>query len=98
MHDLVVFGILSVPLIVISWRSLFKVRSHGFYRFFAWEGILWLAIRNLRYWFVDPAGIPQLVSWTLLLASGYLVIEGIRFMPHCYTWLGVFSSSISLWD
>lgn len=77
-QELLFFVILSIPVIAISWRTLFDVRSHGFYRFFAWEGILWLAVSNWRYWFRAPASIKQLVSWILLLIAGYLVIAGSR--------------------
>lgn len=77
-QELLFFLVLSIPVMVISWRTLFNVKSHGFYRFFAWEGILWLAINNWRYWFDDPASLKQLVSWILLLISGYLVIAGSR--------------------
>jgi hypothetical protein len=57
MQKLVLFDILSIPVILISWRSLLSFRNHGFYRFFAWESILWLVVSNWRYWFVNPAGI-----------------------------------------
>jgi protein-S-isoprenylcysteine O-methyltransferase Ste14 len=62
--------------VLISRRSLASARSHGFYRFFAWEGILWLAISNGSYWFDDPVSISQIISWFLLLIAGYLVIAG----------------------
>jgi protein-S-isoprenylcysteine O-methyltransferase Ste14 len=77
MKEIIFFGMLSIPIIVISWRSLFTLQSHGFYRFFAWEAILWLTINNWRYWFADPLSIKQLISWLLLLAAGYLIIAGI---------------------
>ncbi len=72
------FGILSIPVILASWRSLSSARNHGFYRFFAWEGILWLAISNWKHWFEDPLSPKQLLSWLLLLIATYLVITGIR--------------------
>jgi hypothetical protein len=62
MKAIILFGLLSVPVIIISWRSLFTIRSHGFYRFFAWEGILWLAVNNYKYWFVNPFEIRQMIS------------------------------------
>ena len=76
MEKAIVFGILSIPVIMLSWRTLFKVKSHGFYRFFSWECILWLLVANVRYWFNHPFSIPQLFSWTFLLFSIYLVIAG----------------------
>ncbi len=36
MEKLILFGILSIPVIFISWHTLFNVKSHGFYRFFSW--------------------------------------------------------------
>jgi protein-S-isoprenylcysteine O-methyltransferase Ste14 len=77
MNDLLIFGILSIPVILLSWRALFTVNSHGFYRFFGWEGILWLAISNYKYWFTDPFGTNQIIAWILLINGGYLVIAGI---------------------
>jgi protein-S-isoprenylcysteine O-methyltransferase Ste14 len=77
MEKLLLFGIFSIPVIAISWRALFAVNSHGFYRFFSWEGILWLAISNWKYWFVDPFSTNQIISWVLLINGGYLVIAGI---------------------
>jgi protein-S-isoprenylcysteine O-methyltransferase Ste14 len=44
-------------------------RSHGFYRFFAWERILGLFLLNVNDWFHTPFAWNQLVSWTLLFAS-----------------------------
>ncbi len=64
-------------MVIISRKSILKPGSHGFYRFFGWEGLLCLAIRNIRYWFHDPLSIPQIVSWILLFYSLYLVIAGV---------------------
>jgi protein-S-isoprenylcysteine O-methyltransferase Ste14 len=72
----IVFGVLSLPLIIISWRTLFDVKSHGFYRFFSWECILWLFLANYKFWFDNPFGITQIISWILLFYSIYLVVAG----------------------
>jgi len=77
MDDLIVFGILSIPLIVLSWRTLSDIKSHGFYRFFSWECILWLLISNYKFWFDNPFGIKQIFSWMFLFCSAYLVIAGV---------------------
>lgn len=74
---IIIFVLLSVPIIAVSWRTLFHTRSHGFYRFFAWEGILWLAVNNYRYWFSDPLSFNQIIAWILLILAAYLVITGI---------------------
>lgn len=62
----------------ISRASLVKPGSHGFYRFFAWEAILGLALLNIDAWFREPLSWHQLISWLLLAASGFLVIVGVR--------------------
>ena len=77
---LILFGILSIPVIWISWRTLFNVKSHGFFRFIGWECILWLFSSNWRFWFADPLSVLQLFSWTFLIASGFVVIAGVSIM------------------
>jgi len=80
MFKLIIFLILSATLIFISWRSLLKPASHGFYRFFSWECILWLVVNNLPVWFVKPFSLFQIVSWVLLIASAYVVLAGVSLM------------------
>jgi protein-S-isoprenylcysteine O-methyltransferase Ste14 len=75
-----IFGILSLPVIIISWRTLFKLESHGFYRFISWECIIWLFANNYKYWFEYPFTLNQIFSWILLIISGYLVIAGVILM------------------
>lgn len=77
MERLILFGILSLSVISISWRTLFKIESHGFYRFFSWECIIWLFANDFRYWFNHPFNNEQLLSWLFLLISVYLVISGV---------------------
>ena len=67
-------------LIVISWKSLGKPHSHGFYRFFAWEVILVLFLLNINYWFVNPVAWYQLISWILLFASLVPLAFGVHFL------------------
>ena len=80
MEKLILFGILSLPVIIISWRALLNIKSHGFYRFFSWECIIWLFVSNYKFWFVDPFSIKQIFSWLFLLFSGYLVIAGVMLL------------------
>ena len=77
---LLIFIIASGGITWVSWRSLRDVRSHGFYRFFAWEAILALALHHLDHWFDAPFSPHQLVSWALLLISLFLVIHGVRLL------------------
>jgi protein-S-isoprenylcysteine O-methyltransferase Ste14 len=76
MERLIVFGILSVPVVILSWRALFNPKSHGFYRFFGWECMLWLFASNYRFWFDDPFSVKQIFSWILLFYSIYPAVAG----------------------
>lgn len=80
MNKLLLFGLISIPVIIISWRSLFNYKSHGFYRFFSWECIIWLFVVNYKFWFVDPFSTTQIISWIFLLFSAYLVLTGVILM------------------
>jgi len=62
----------------LSRRALQNPRSHGFFRFFAWEMILALFVLNVNYWFVDPFSPAQLIAWTLLFLSLAMIIMGVR--------------------
>jgi protein-S-isoprenylcysteine O-methyltransferase Ste14 len=77
MSKLIIFGILSLAIILISWRTLFNTKSHGFYRFFGWECMAWLFATNYKWWFVNPFSINQIISWVLLIYSAYLVVAGM---------------------
>jgi len=71
------FTFLSLGLIVLSWDSLKKDRrSHGFYRFFAFEALLVLFLLNVDRWFENFLSFAQLLSWVLLTASLILAISG----------------------
>ncbi|GBD88449.1 isoprenylcysteine carboxyl methyltransferase (ICMT) family protein [bacterium BMS3Abin03] len=67
---------LSVIIVFVSRKSLRNFRSHGFYRLFAFESITALILLNLDYWFYNPFSILHIISWLLLIISGYLVIHG----------------------
>ena len=71
------FGTGSLILIVLSWRSLFNLKSHGFFRFLSWECILWLLVANYAFWFRDPFTFKQVLSWIFLICSGILVVIGV---------------------
>ena len=77
MTTLIIFLILSVLVVVVSRRTLFNPKSHGFYRFFSWECMAWLVASNYKFWFTDPFSIRQLFSWFLLFYALYLVIAGM---------------------
>ena len=77
MDRIAIFAVLSISIIIISWRTLFTIKSHGFYRFFSWEGTAWLLAVNYKFWFENPFSVNQIISWILLIISGYLVIAGL---------------------
>ena len=68
---------MSFIILIISWRTVFVPKSHGFPRFFAWIGMAWLFASNYRYWFLNPFAWTQMISWILLIYSTYLVIAGL---------------------
>lgn len=83
MIEAFVFVAASIALVYLSRSSLRAIRSHGFYRFFAWEFILGLILLNARSWFRDPFSIHQIIAWILLILCTYLVVHGaylLRFM------------------
>ncbi|MGB8648763.1 MAG: isoprenylcysteine carboxylmethyltransferase family protein [Anaerolineae bacterium] len=80
MYKPLIFLAGSLLLILFSRASLLKPRSHGFYRFFAWEAILALALLNLDCWFCNPLAWYRLVSWLLLALSLLLVVHGARLL------------------
>jgi len=77
MEKLIIFGILSLLVIYISWKTLFAIRSHGFYRFFSWECIIWLFVSDYKFWFDEPFSFRQIISWVFLFIATYLVIAGV---------------------
>ena len=82
MDQLIAFGIFSILIVWVSWRSIFSLKNHGFYRFMAWEGILWLFVSNVFYWFINPFSWNQIIAWILLIAGGYLVLAGVITMKR----------------
>ena len=76
----VVFLVATAGLAYLSRASLLVPRSHGFYRFFAWEVILALILLNVDAWFRDPFSWHQIISWCLLLVSLFLVLHGVHLL------------------
>ncbi|MFC2033082.1 methyltransferase family protein [Chloroflexota bacterium] len=81
MIRLTIYIILSIGLVVWSWKSLRNRRVHGFYRFFTFESVLALIIINAKTWFTNPFSVPQIISWILLLGSIIMAIQGF-FLLH----------------
>jgi protein-S-isoprenylcysteine O-methyltransferase Ste14 len=73
-----VVNILPVlPVIYLSKRSLFDIKSHGFPRFFRWECIIALFVANYKFWFVEPLSASRVISWLLLAVSAYMIVAGV---------------------
>jgi protein-S-isoprenylcysteine O-methyltransferase Ste14 len=70
----------SAAILRLSWRSLWSLRAHGFYRFFAFELLWTLILLNAPVWFRDPFSVRQFASYLLGAASIGLAIEGFRLL------------------
>ncbi len=77
---LLLFSIFSLVFLLVSWKPLHNPKCHGFYRFFAFEGILFLILQNHPFWFVDRYAPHQIVSWLLLAASILFVVQGLHML------------------
>lgn len=66
----------TVILAYISRASLRVPKSHGFYRFFAWELMLVLIVLNIDGWYGAPLTPDQIVCEILMNISLLLVIIG----------------------
>ncbi|KPJ66505.1 hypothetical protein AMJ44_08260 [candidate division WOR-1 bacterium DG_54_3] len=80
LSKLIMFLGASAGFVYLSWGSLNNPRSHGFYRFFAFEAITVLVLLNLDYWFYEPFSPHQIVSWLLLIVSVFLVTQGFALL------------------
>ena len=77
LYQIVLFFLFTGLFVYISRASLSKPRSHGFFRFFAWEFILALFLLRVEGWFRDPFSWHQILSWLLLVIALFLVIHGV---------------------
>ncbi|PKM30582.1 MAG: protein-S-isoprenylcysteine methyltransferase [Gammaproteobacteria bacterium HGW-Gammaproteobacteria-11] len=71
------FIVLSCALAWLCRRQLLNPGCHGFYRFFAFEGILWLFLNALRLWHHNITSLPQLLSLLMMLSALGLLIGGV---------------------
>ena len=76
----VVFVIGSTGIIYLSRHALRNWRSHGFFRFFAFEALLILFLLNVDNWFLQPFSLQQIISWSLLVGSLLLAIHGFSLL------------------
>ena len=78
--ELFAFGILSLPLLALSWRSMFSFKRHGLYRFVLFECILWLGVQNHAHLLVEEFDLQQIASSALMLASLVYVLLAVHAM------------------
>jgi protein-S-isoprenylcysteine O-methyltransferase Ste14 len=75
--QLALLSCLTLVILYYSRTSVLRPRTHGFYRFFAWEFCLILVVWNLDSWFVEPFSARQILSWILLLISIFLILHAV---------------------
>ena len=80
MTELLIFLAGTAFFAYVSRHALRNPRSHGFYRFIAWECMLALVLRNFPMWTVDPFSPRQIVSWVLLAASLALALHAVHLL------------------
>jgi len=73
----------TLLIILFSWFLSIKYkRYHGIVRFFAFESIFLLTLLNYKQWFVNPFSLHQVISWILLFASIYVVVDGFLLLKR----------------
>ena len=76
------FIVLTIIFTFVSRRSLLNRHSHGFYRYFAFEGIAVVVLHNHPVWFAEPFSLLQCLSWLLLFFSVVLVVYGFDLLKR----------------
>jgi protein-S-isoprenylcysteine O-methyltransferase Ste14 len=77
---LAVFMIVSFAFYRVSRKALRNYRSHGFYRFFAWETFLALMLLNLDIRKYQPSSAHHIMAVLSLVLSGLLAIHGFQLL------------------
>ncbi len=77
MIRIALFILCTVFFLRFSWSCLKNPGTHGFYRFFVFEGLLSLVLLNHPYWFCSPFSPVHLLSWLLLLLSIFLITQSL---------------------
>lgn len=67
-------------LLALMWfcrRQLLNPRCHGFYRFFAFAGILWILVRALPRWHEQMLSLSQVGATLLLVLAGVFMVSAL---------------------
>ena len=78
MTSVVIFIFVSCILFSLCRKQLANPSCHGFYRFFAFEGILLLLVINYRFANLNSWNTNQAISFCLLITSLIIVILSVR--------------------
>lgn len=76
-----VFLAASAGIVSVSRASLKSIHMHGFYRFFAWESVLALALLNMEEVVYGPSNMHQIIAYVCLAVSLLLAVHGF-FLLH----------------
>ncbi len=79
----VVFVLATLFVFQVSRRALLNPGSHGFYRFFVFEGIVLLILLNQPRWFIEPFSFLQCLSWFFLVCSICLISQSLWMLKRC---------------
>ena len=77
---LVLFVVLSFGVVLASSHAWRAKEIYGLTRFFAFETLVVLIVRNLGEWFTDPWSPRQITSWIIFLASTALAAHGFQLL------------------
>jgi protein-S-isoprenylcysteine O-methyltransferase Ste14 len=79
---ILLFFIFTLAFVMLSRKALRNPRCHGFYRFFVFEGVLFLALDSQPYWFIDIHAPRQIISWVILTTSLFFVLQGLYMLQR----------------
>lgn len=82
MLGLILFIAGSFVALYMTWVTIRAGFKHWLTRLFAFEAILGLVALNLKFWFDDPFTPRQVLSWVLLILSGFLVVHGFLLLDR----------------
>jgi protein-S-isoprenylcysteine O-methyltransferase Ste14 len=84
MTEIIVFVGATLVIAWLSRASLLKPETqgyaHGFYRFIAWELMLFMLVLNMNVWYVEPYTPHQIISGLCMLTSLLLVVSGFALL------------------
>jgi protein-S-isoprenylcysteine O-methyltransferase Ste14 len=72
----ILFVVIALFIFLMFRSELRSLKSHGFYVFFAFEGLLVLLFFNLEFWSAGGILLNYLISWIFLIVSALLAFSG----------------------